>query len=159
MMSSVMFPQAPFARALFGECRSTRKKKAHVQSKIMPKLHVSSCFMVVANAPEYSLSLSIYLYLAGEMKVSTFTVAALFSKMALTGQRIAMVGLVLFFQHFHIYRRGGWRQSFPLKIFFSCSLGGGGGGRCFSVPCISLYLLDFRYCQGIGAMQLKRFSS
>ena len=32
---------------------------------------------------------------AGEMKVSTSTVAALFSKMALTGQRIAMVDMVL----------------------------------------------------------------
>ena len=32
--------------------------------------------------------------------------------MALTGQRIAMVDMVLlvFFQHFHIYRRGGWSQ-------------------------------------------------
>ena len=27
-------------------------------------------------------------------------------------------------------------RSFPLKIFFSCSLGGGGGGRYFSVPCL-----------------------
>ena len=32
---------------------------------------------------------------AGEMKVTTSTVAALFSKMALTGQRIAMVDMVL----------------------------------------------------------------
>ena len=73
----------------------------------------------------------------GEIKVSTSTVAALFSKMALTGQRIAMVDMVLlFFQLFHIYRRGGWSQSFPLKIFFSCSLGG--GGRYFSVPCHTL---------------------
>ena len=32
--------------------------------------------------------------LSGEMKVSTSTVAALFSKMALTGQRIAMVDMV-----------------------------------------------------------------
>ena len=31
----------------------------------------------------------------GKMKVSTSTVAALFSKMALTGQRIAMVDMVL----------------------------------------------------------------
>ena len=30
----------------------------------------------------------------GEIKVSTSTVAALFSKMALTGQRIAMVDMV-----------------------------------------------------------------
>ena len=28
-------------------------------------------------------------------------------------------------RHFHIYRSGGWSQSLPLKIFFSCSLGGG----------------------------------
>ena len=34
-------------------------------------------------------------------------------------------------RHFHIYRRGGWSQSLPLKIFFSCSLGG--GGRYFSI--------------------------
>ena len=27
-----------------------------------------------------------------------------------------------------------WSESAPLKIFFSCSLGGGGGGRYFSVP-------------------------
>ena len=33
----------------------------------------------------------------GEMKVSTSTVAALFSKMALTGQRIAMVDMVLLY--------------------------------------------------------------
>ena len=75
---------------------------------------------------------------AGEIKVSTSTVAALFSKMALTGQRIAMVDMVLLvFQHFHIYRKAGWSQSSPLKIFFSCSLGGGGGGggRHFSVLC------------------------
>ena len=72
----------------------------------------------------------------GEIKVSTSTVAALFSKMALTGQRIAMVDMVfLVLQHFHINRRGGWSQSSPLKILFSCSLGGGGGGRYFSVPC------------------------
>ena len=32
---------------------------------------------------------------AGEIKVSTSTVAALFSKMALTGQRIAVVDMVL----------------------------------------------------------------
>ena len=76
---------------------------------------------------------------SGEIKISTSTVAALFSKMALTGQRIAivdMVSLVFFFQNFHTYRRGGWNQSFTLKIFFSCSLGG--GGRYFSVPCLGL---------------------
>ena len=68
-------------------------------------------------------------------KLSTSTVAALFSKMALTSQRIAMVDVVfLVFTAFpYIYRRGGWRQSLPLKNFFSCSLGGG-GGRYFSVP-------------------------
>ena len=71
---------------------------------------------------------------AGEIKVSTFTVAALFSKMAVTGPRIVMVDMVfLVLQHFHIYRRGGWSQSLPLKIFYSCSLGGG-GGRYLSVP-------------------------
>ena len=66
--------------------------------------------------------------------MSTSTVVALFSKMALTGQRVAMVDMVflVLLQHFHIYRRGGWSQSLPLKIFFSCSLGG--GGRYFSVP-------------------------
>ena len=39
---------------------------------------------------------------AWEMKVSTSTVAALFSKMALKGQRLAMVDMVLhlFFQQF-----------------------------------------------------------
>ena len=37
----------------------------------------------------------------------------------------------LVFHHFPIYRRDGWSQSFPLKIFFSCSL----GGRSFSAPC------------------------
>ena len=31
-----------------------------------------------------------------------------------------------------MYRRGGWSQSLRLKIFVSCSLGG--GGRYFSVP-------------------------
>ena len=60
----------------------------------------------------------------GEMKVSTSTVAALFSKMSLTGQRIAMVDMIfLVFTAFHIYRRGGWSQSLPLKIFLFCSLG------------------------------------
>ena len=38
----------------------------------------------------------------------------------------------------HSNRRVGWNQSFPLKIFFSCSLGG--GGRYFSVPCIEQIL-------------------
>ena len=60
-------------------------------------------------------------HFAGEMKVSTSTVAALFPKMALTGQRIAMVDMVfLNFQHFHIYRRGGWSQSFASEdsLFF-----------------------------------------
>ena len=60
----------------------------------------------------------------------------------LTGKRIAMVDmdLLVFFQHFHIDRRGGWSQSFPLKIFFSCCLGGGGGGGggglCLSDSCL-----------------------
>ena len=62
-----------------------------------------------------------------EKQSNTSTVAALFSKMALTAQRIAMVDVVLLvLQHFHIYRRGGWSQSLPLKISLSCSLGGGG---------------------------------
>ena len=69
----------------------------------------------------------------GEMKVSTTTVAALFSRMALTGQRLAMVDMVLLvFPAFPYYRRVAWSQSFPLKVFFSCCLG---GGRYFSVPC------------------------
>ena len=61
---------------------------------------------------------------AGEIKASISTVAVLFSKMALTGRRIAMVDMgLLVFQHFHICRRAGWSQSFALslslKIFFS----------------------------------------
>ena len=53
------------------------------------------------------------------MKVSTSTVAALFAKMALADQRIAMVDMALLvFQHFHIYRRGGWSQSSTVKNFF-----------------------------------------
>ena len=71
---------------------------------------------------------------SGEIKVSTSTVAARFSKMALTGQRIAMVDMDLqVFPAFPYLPEGGWSQSFPLKIFFSCSLGG--GGRYFSAPC------------------------
>ena len=46
--------------------------------------------------------------------------------------RYGRYGFPVFLQHFHIYRRGGRSQSLPLKIFFSCSLGGGGG--YFSVP-------------------------
>ena len=65
---------------------------------------------------------------AREMKVPTSTVAALFSKIALTGQRIPMVDMVLlvFFISISKIKTGGWSQSFPLKIFFACSLGGGG---------------------------------
>ena len=75
--------------------------------------------------------LSLSLESTGKTKLLTSTAAPLFSKMALTGQRIAMVDMVLLvFQHFHIYRGVGWSQSFPLKSFFSCSLG---GGRSFSV--------------------------
>ena len=45
-----------------------------------------------------------------------------------------MVDMVLLvFPAFPFYRRGGWSQSFALKIFVSFSLGGG-GGRCFSAP-------------------------
>ena len=35
--------------------------------------------------------------------------------------RYGRYGLPSFLQHFHIYRRGGWSQGLPLKIFFSCS--------------------------------------
>ena len=54
--------------------------------------------------------------------------------MPLTDQRIAMVDMVSnYSQHLLIYRRGGgWSQSLPLKIVFSCSLCG--GGRYFSAP-------------------------
>ena len=74
--------------------------------------------------------------MTGEIKVSTSTAAALLSKMALTGQRIAMVDMVLLvFLACHIYRRGGfWHQSFTLKIFFSCFLGGGGGCKYLQFP-------------------------
>ena len=44
--------------------------------------------------------------------------------------RYGRYGFPSFLQHVHIYRRGGWSQSLPLKIFFSCFLGG--GGRYFS---------------------------
>ena len=72
---------------------------------------------------------------AAKIQISTSTVAALFSKVAVTGHRITMVdmGLASFCQHFHIYRTGGWSQGFGLKIFFSYSLDD--GGRYFSVPC------------------------
>ena len=49
--------------------------------------------------------------------------------------RYGRYGFATFFHHFHIYRRGGWSQSFTLKIFFPCSLGA--GGRHFLVPCPS----------------------
>ena len=63
--------------------------------------------------------------------------------MTLTRQRIAIVDMVLrVFQHFHTYRRVGWSESFPLKIFFSCSLGG--GGRYFSS---SLHLVFLGNCK------------
>ena len=39
-------------------------------------------------------SIAISFDMAGETRLSTSTVAALFSKMALTGQRIAMVDMV-----------------------------------------------------------------
>ena len=63
---------------------------------------------------------SIYLHRSGP----------LLDSLALTGQRIAMVDMVLLELSLHvcIYRRGRWRQRFALKICFSCSLGGGGGG-------------------------------
>ena len=71
----------------------------------------------------------------GETKLSTSTVAALFLKMALTGQRIAMVSL--WFPSLYSISIStvvvDEARVFPLKIFFSCSLGGG-GGRYFPVP-------------------------
>ena len=39
---------------------------------------------------------------------------------------VDMALLVLLAFAFHIYRRVGWSQSSPLKIFFACSLSGGG---------------------------------
>ena len=63
--------------------------------------------------------LTTFCFGAGGNKLSTSTVAALFSKMALTGQRIAMVDVVLpVFQHSLIYRRGRLRQRFARKVFF-----------------------------------------
>ena len=53
--------------------------------------------------------------------------------------RYGRYGFASFLQHFHIYRRVAWSQSFPLKIFFSLCLGG--GGRYFSVPCILRFSL------------------
>ena len=55
----------------------------------------------------------------GEIKVSTSTVAALFSKMALTDQRIvAMVGTVLLvLPDFHVYRRGWMEPEFRSEDF------------------------------------------
>ena len=50
--------------------------------------------------------------------------------------RYGRYGFASFFQNFHIYRRGGWSQTSPLKIFFFCCLGG--GGRYFSAPCQSI---------------------
>ena len=69
------------------------------------------------------------------MKVSTSTVAALFSKNGLDRpeSRYGRYGFACFSSIFHIYCRVGWSQSFPLKIILSCSLAG--GGRYFSVPC------------------------
>ena len=61
-----------------------------------------------ANSKEARQQAEAHCSTTGEIKVSTSTVAALFSKMALTGQRIAMVDMVLLvFQHFHIYCRVG----------------------------------------------------
>ena len=47
--------------------------------------------------------------------------------------RYSRYGFPSFCSIVHMYRRGGWSQSLPLKIFFSCPLGGG-GSRYFSVP-------------------------
>ena len=76
----------------------------------------------------------------GEMRVSTSTVVAVFSKMALTGQRIAMVDVVLLgFSSISISIVGlDGAQSFPLEMFFSCSLGA--GCRYFSVPCLPNFI-------------------
>ena len=48
-------------------------------------------------------------------------------------------------QHFHIYHRGGWSHSLPLKIFFIALLGGGGDGGYSSVPtsCSNSAILSF----------------
>ena len=46
-------------------------------------------------APGVAPRIVVFVFLNRENKVSTSTVAALFSKMALTGQRIAMVDMVL----------------------------------------------------------------
>ena len=46
---------------------------------------------------------------AGETKVSTSLVAALFSQKALTGQRLSCIWLCLVVQHYHIHRRG-WME-------------------------------------------------
>ena len=52
-----------------------------------------------------------------------------FSKVALTGQRIAngRYGFASFLSAFPYLPWCRWRQRFTLKIFFSCSLGGGFG--------------------------------
>ena len=53
------------------------------------------------------------------MKVSTSAVAAVFAILRPENRYAAIVDMVLLvFQHFHIYRRVGWSQNFPLKIFF-----------------------------------------
>ena len=63
-------------------------------------------------------------------KLSTSTIAALFSTMALTSQRIAVVEMGLArFSSVSV-------SSLALKILFSCCLGGGGSSRFFSAPCV-----------------------
>ena len=42
---------------------------------------------------------------------------------------------LLVFQHFHIYRRGGWSQSFLSENVFCCL--GGGGSYYFQLPALS----------------------
>ena len=51
--------------------------------------------------------------------------------------RYGRYGFASFFLQFHKYCRGGWNQSFTLKDFFPCSLGG--GGRYLSAPCGTSY--------------------
>ena len=70
----------------------------------------------------------------GETKLSTSAIAALSSKMALTGQKIVMVdmGSASLSSIAISTVWGGWSQSFSLKILSSCCRGG--GGRYFQLP-------------------------
>ena len=69
--------------------------------------------------------------------------------------RYARYGFASFPAFPYLYRRGGWSQSFPVKSLFSCSLG---GGRYFSVPCISaldvkMLLRSGVFLRGAAAIQ------